>query len=163
MVIATVEVNGTIVRTSALQRIPKGIIGAKIAITYADDTWRNLNITAVFRSHTIKDVTNVSDSVTIPQEIVEKSGKYLYLGLYGVTEDGSVAIPTFWLKLGMISDAADPCGDESADPTLPMWAQLEQRVDFLLNEEMERLVSEKKQEVLAEILKIYPSAEEAVF
>lgn len=167
MVIATVEVSGTVVRTSVLQRIPKGIIGAKVAITYTDDTWKDLNVTAVFRSHTTRDVTNISDTVIIPQEVVSKSGKHLYLGLYGVTEDGSVAIPTFWLKLGMISDAADPCGDESTDPGLPMWAQLERRIDILLEGSMPRLVEESvmamKKNVINEILTMYPAAEEATF
>lgn len=163
MIIATVEVSGTTVKTDSLQRIPKGIIGAKVNITYLDDFWKTLNVTAVFKSSTTKDVTNISDTVTIPPEVVEKAGDDLHMGLYGITEDGAVALPTFWMKLGTVADAADPCGDESASNSLPVWAQMERRVDFLLNKELDRLVSEKKQEVLAEILKIYPSAEEAEF
>jgi len=163
MIIATVEVSGTTVKTNSLQRIPRGIVGAKVNITYLDEFWKTLNVTAVFKSSATKDVTNISDTVTIPPEIVAKAGDDLHMGLYGITEDGTVALPTFWMKLGTIADAADPCGDESTKDSLPVWAQMEHRLDFLLTGELERLVSEKKQEVLAEILKIYPSAEEAVF
>ena len=163
IVIATVEVNGAIARTNALQRIPRGIIGARVNINYVDDIWKQLNVTAVFKSNVTKDVTNISDTVIIPPEVVESSETDLYMGLYGISEDGTVAIPTFWVKLGTIVDATDPCGDESTNSSLPIWAQLERRVDFLLTEGLERLTEEKKRAVLADILKIYPSAEEALF
>ena len=167
MIIATVEVSGTTVKTNALQRIPKGIIGAKVNITYLDDFWKTLNVTAVFRSSITKDVTNISDTVTIPPEVVDKAGDDLHMGLYGVAEDGTVALPTFWMKLGTIADAADPCGDETTDSSLPMWAQLERRIDVLLEGGMAKVVDTSvtamKQDVIREILDMYPAAEEATF
>ena len=89
------------------------------------------------------------------------------MGLYGITEDGTVALPTFWMKLGTIADAADPCGDETTDSSLPMWAQLERRIDVLLEGGMAKVVDTNvtamKQDVIREILDMYPAAEEATF
>jgi hypothetical protein len=70
-----------------------------------------------------KDVLNVGNVVEIPAECVAMTGYNLKVGFYGTAGD-TVAIPTIWADLGMVTDAADPSGDTSTNPLLPVWAQI---------------------------------------
>lgn len=126
IVIAKIYVNGVTAVASMLKKIPKGIIGATIQPTFGDD-WEGLSKTAVFKGAVTKDVLIEDDTVTIPAECVAQSGHRLKVGFYGVA-DGTVAIPTIWADLGLIRDATDPSGDTTTDPTLPVWAQLQDQL-----------------------------------
>ena len=113
MVIAKVVVSGTAIRTVWSHKITKGMVGAKVEIEYAGETWEKLNRTAVFQGAVTKDVLNVGSEVTIPCEVVAESGLNLFMGIYGTDADNKVAIPTLWIPLGMVQSGADPSGDES--------------------------------------------------
>ena len=52
------------------------------------------------------------------------------MGVYGADESG-VVLPTVWVSLGKIQPGADPSGDETADPSLPVWAQLQKQIGDL--------------------------------
>lgn len=133
MIIAKIIVSGTSIRSVWSHRITRGMIGAKVQIEYDGDSWQKLNRTAVFQGAVTKDVLNVDNEVTIPTEVVVKSGLNLFMGLYGTDADNNIAIPTIWIPLGVIQSGADPSGDETTDPTLPVWAQLEQRFATLMH------------------------------
>ena len=132
MVIAKVIVDRTSIRVVCRHKIPKGIIGGKVQIEYADDAWDGLMKTAVFQGCVTKDVVDIGSEVTIPVEVVAHSGFMLFFGIYGVDAENEIAVPTIWIPLGMVQKAADPSGDTSTDPTLPVWAQLEQKYEKLL-------------------------------
>lgn len=132
MVIAKIIVDRTSIRIATKHKIPKGIIGGKVQIEYADNAWNGLMKTAVFQGCTTKDVIDIDTEVTIPHEVVADAGVMLFMGLYGVDADNNIAVPTMWIPLGMVQNAADPSGDTSTDPTLPVWAQLEQKYETLL-------------------------------
>jgi len=131
-VIAKVIVDRTSIRVVSRHKIPKGIIGGKVQIEYADDAWNGLTKTAVFQGCVTKDVVDIGSDVTIPVETVAHSGFMLFFGIYGVDVENEIAVPTIWIPLGMVQKAADPSGDTSTDPTLPVWAQLEQKYEKLL-------------------------------
>lgn len=129
MEIAKIYVNGVTAVTSGLKKIPKGIVGATIRVTFAD-RWADLAKTAVFQGVVTKDVLITGNSITIPAECVEQFGYRLRVGFYGV--DGEdVVIPTIWADLGIVQDAADPSGDTSTDPSLPVWAQLQEQINSI--------------------------------
>lgn len=121
--IATARVEGTSVRVSG-QNIPFGLIGGYITIDYVDSVWNGLVKTVVFRGSQTIDVVTQDTRVKIPVEVLQKKGKRIYVGFYGTDRYGEEAIPTIWGEIGTVVEAADPSGDESTDPTLPMWAQL---------------------------------------
>ena len=127
MEIAEIYVNGVTAVASKVKKIPKGIIGATIRVTFAND-WADLAKTAVFQGVVTKDVLVDGNSITIPAECVDTPGHRLRVGFYGVAGD-TLVIPTIWKDLGMIQDATDPSGDESTDPTLPIWAQLQEQIE----------------------------------
>lgn len=98
------------------------MIGAQVQIDYNDEIWGSLHKTVVFKGAVIKDVITNADVVTIPAEVVANQGVALRVGVYGVDADGNIAIPTVWADLGTVRDAADPSGDTTTDPSLPVWA-----------------------------------------
>lgn len=124
MELAKIEVRGTCAKVIYSRKIPKGIVGATITIKYLDPMWDNLVKTVVFRGCVTRDVIDAGEVVTIPHEVVERSSTPLIVGISGADTDNNLVIPTFWADLGIVKDAADPSGDPSADPTLPVWAQV---------------------------------------
>lgn len=124
MELAKIEVRGTCAKVIYSRKIPKGIVGATISIKYLDPMWDNLVKTVVFRGCVTRDVIDAGEVVTIPHEVVERSSTPLIVGISGADADNNLVIPTFWADLGIVKDAADPSGDPSADPTLPVWAQV---------------------------------------
>lgn len=127
MEVAKIKITGTDATVSDLKKITSGMIGATVSIEY-DDTWEGLNRQVVF-SGPLGAVN--ADGSTIPHEVLRLSGHELKVGVYGYTDDGSRAIPTIWASLGMIQPGADPEGDETAAPTLPVWARMQNQIGNL--------------------------------
>ena len=124
MKIAEVRVSGCRCETVRLEPIPRGIVGAVVAVEYTDPAWDSLRKTVVFRGAATKDVLDAGNEIVIPAEVVSKAGGSLYMGVYGVDAENHVAIPTIWTELGVIQGAATPSGDASTAHSLPVWAQI---------------------------------------
>lgn len=131
MKIAEVRVSGCRCETVRLEPIPRGIVGAVVAVEYTDPAWDSLRKTVVFRGAATKDVLDAGNKIVIPAEVVSKAGGSLYMGVYGVDAENHVAIPTIWTELGVIQGAAAPSGDASTAPSLPVWAQIQAMVGDL--------------------------------
>lgn len=111
--------------------LTSGMIGRQVCLEFSE-SWTGLKKTAVFTNGTVTlDVADISDVVTIPQEVLEKSMTPLYVGVYGTSADGTVAVPTVWVRGPKILPGADPSGDYPSDPTLPVWARLQEQVKYL--------------------------------
>lgn len=132
MEIAKVQVSGVCAIAVCKMPIPKGIIGAQVRFEYTDPMWDGLSKTVVFQgSGVTKDVLDAGELVTVPAEVVAWTATEVRVGVYGTDADNNIAIPTLWARLGVVKPAADPSGDESTDPSLPVWAQLDNRVSKL--------------------------------
>ena len=131
MKIAEVRVSGCRCETVRLEPIPRGIVGAVVAVEYTDPAWDSLRKTVVFRGAATKDVLDAGNEIVIPAEVVSKAGGSLYMGVYGVDAENHVTIPTIWTELGVIQGAATPSGDASTAPSLPVWAQIQAMVGDL--------------------------------
>ena len=96
--------------------------------------WDGLTKTAVFSNgKTTVDVLAASwdgDTVPVPHEVLAVPGRHARVGVYGANESG-VILPTVWVSLGKVQPGADPSGDASADPSLPVWAQLQKQIGDL--------------------------------
>ena len=96
--------------------------------------WDGLTKTAVFSNgKTTVDVLAANwdgDTVPVPHEVLAVPGRHARVGVYGADESG-VVLPTVWVSLGKIQPGADPSGDASADPSLPVWAQLQNQIGDL--------------------------------
>lgn len=125
------QVTRTTITRSEAARIPKGIIGAVVKFSFSSE-WEGLTKTVVFRAGDVsKDVLDVQEFAVIPAECTAEAGVSLEIGVYGVDAENTIAIPTMWAVIGPIQDGADPSGDATTDPTLPVWAQLQQRLKQL--------------------------------
>lgn len=96
--------------------------------------WDGLTKTAVFSNgKTTVDVLAANwdgDTVPVPHEVLAVPGRHARVGVYGADESG-VVLPTVWVSLGKVQPGADPSGDETADPSLPVWAQLQKQIGNL--------------------------------
>lgn len=96
--------------------------------------WDGMTKTAVFSNgKTTVDVLAANwdgDTVPVPHEVLAVPGRHARVGVYGADESG-VVLPTVWVSLGKVQPGADPSGDASADPSLPVWAQLQNQIGDL--------------------------------
>lgn len=105
-----------------------GMVGAYVKFRF-DDDWEGLAKTAVFRAGDVTKDAIVNDSVSkIPHEVLIL-GLPLEIGVYGTKDDGKVVVPTVWAKTDPVKAGADPSGDEGVDPTLPIWAEIQEEVE----------------------------------
>ena len=96
--------------------------------------WDGLTKTAVFSNgKTTVDVLAANwdgNTVPVPHEVLAVPGRHARVGVYGADESG-VVLPTVWVSLGKVQPGAAPSGDASADPSLPVWAQLQKQIGDL--------------------------------
>ena len=128
MEIAKIKVSTVQAEVVSQQPVPAGIVGATIHVEYTDPIWDSLRRTVVFNGCTTKDVLSNETVITIPAEAVARPGTDLLVSFYGVGSGNTLVVPTLRASLGKIQPAADPSGDSSTKPTLPVWAQLQQEV-----------------------------------
>lgn len=104
-----------------------------VEFAFSDD-WSGLTKTAVFSAgRTTVDVLESAwdgNKVVVPHEILADAGPIARVGVYGANADGLI-LPTVWVTLGKVMPAAEPSGDPGADPTLPIWAQLQNQIGDL--------------------------------
>ena len=104
-----------------------------VEFVFSDD-WSGLTKTAVFSAgRTTVDVLESAwdgNKVVVPNEILADAGPIARVGVYGANADGLI-LPTVWVTLGKVMPAAEPSGDTGADPTLPIWAQLQSQIGDL--------------------------------
>lgn len=104
-----------------------------VEFVFSDD-WSGLTKTAVFSAgRTTVDVLESAwdgNKVVVPHEILADAGPIARVGIYGANADGLI-LPTVWVTLGKVMPAAEPSGDPGADPTLPIWAQLQNQIGDL--------------------------------
>ena len=104
-----------------------------VEFVFSDD-WDGLTKTAVFSAgRTTVDVMESAwdgNKVVVPHEILADAGPIARVGVYGANADGMI-LPTVWVTLGKVMPAAEPSGDPGADPTLPIWAQLQNQIGDL--------------------------------
>ena len=104
-----------------------------VELVFSDD-WSGLTKTAVFSAgRTTVDVLESAwdgNKVVVPHEILADAGPIARVGVYGANADGLI-LPTVWVTPGKVMPAAEPSGDPGADPTLPIWAQLQNQIGDL--------------------------------
>ena len=106
-------------------RLTSGMVGLQCEFVF-DGAWDGLARTAVFTAGNEKrDVLLTGDTCTVPWEVLKTAGYQLVIGVYGSNAEGTLVIPTVYAMCGGIASGADPSGDESTDPTLPVWGQMQ--------------------------------------
>ena len=123
-----IDISGASAVIRKQEVLTQGMAGATVTFRF-DSSWDGFSKTAVFRGGDItKDVVNIADTVIIPWEVLQ-AGLPVDIGVYGIK--GKVSLPTVWARTNPVQPGADPSGDESADPTLPVWEQARQDAEFV--------------------------------
>lgn len=125
--------------------LTSGMVGQTIHFEYSHD-FDGLMTTAVFTDgkNTI-NVVNPGRECVIPHEVLTTVGATVKVGIYAVKGD-ELVIPTIYVTIGTVLKGADPSGDISVDPTLPVWAQMQSDVGNLND-----LTTEAKNNLVAAI------------
>lgn len=104
--------------------LTSGMVGQPIELEYSPD-FDGLTLTAVFTNgKTTVDVLNPGNQCVIPHEVLDTVGTLVKVGIYA-TKGNELVIPTVYAAIGIVLKGADPSGDVSADPTLPVRAQIQ--------------------------------------
>ena len=116
--------------------LTSGMVGQPIHFEYSHD-FDGLSVTAVFTDgkNTV-DVVNPGNECIIPHEVLTTVGEVVKVGVYAV-RGNELVIPTVYATIGIVQKGADPSGDVSADPTLPIWAQIQALIGDLADLETE--------------------------
>lgn len=131
MEIARIEVGRTTGTCTRRGRIPAGIVGASVQVSFTDPVWDNLIKTVVFRGKETRIAEFDGTVAVIPHEAVAAEGVTLFFGIFGHAPDTDLQIPLIEVRLGTTEKATDANADPGTDPTLPIWAQLKQDVEQL--------------------------------
>lgn len=144
-----IEVTNNRASTKRGELLAKGQIGAQVQFTF-NDHWTNMKKIAVFKrcgkTIAVMDSEWNGDIVTVPPEMTEEAGLLVHVGVYGVSDDGKRITPTLYAPLGAVALGAEPDGDPSTDPTLPVWAKILEKIGDLSN-----LTTEDKTSLVAAI------------
>ena len=116
--------------------LTSGMVGHPIEFEYSPD-FDGLTLTAVFTNgKTTVDVLNPGNQCLIPHEVLDTPGTTVSVGIYA-TRGNELVIPTVYAAVGIVLKGADPSGDTEADPTLPIWAQIQALIGNLADLETE--------------------------
>ena len=112
--------------------LTSGMVGQSIHFEYSHD-FDGLTLTAVFTNgETTVAVLNPGNQCVIPHEVLDTVGEVVKVGIYATRGD-ELVIPTVYATIGVVLKGADPSGDVSTEPTLPVWAQMQDMIGNLEN------------------------------
>lgn len=136
-------VTGASARAEVDGLLTSGMVGIPVTIV-CDGAWDGLTKALVCRAGSIvKTILNVRGTATVAHECMVPN-QTLFIGIEGRNADGTLVIPTVWARCGLIFSGATTDADPSADPTLPVWAQIGEKVgnlDDLNTQAKENLVA----------------------
>lgn len=147
------KVNGAEIRASVAGTLTSGMVGIPVTIEY-DEAWEGLTKNLVcrcsksgFDDEEYRSILNVGNTAVVAHEVMQ-AGKHLWLGVEGYNADGTLVIPTTWAMCGVIQRGANTGDDFSADPTLPIWGQLQTQIEQI---KQDAVTPEQMTEVLSGI------------
>ena len=115
------------------EMLTAGMEGKQVRLEFSEE-WEGLRKAVVFaagsRSCTIVDAGEIE---TIPAQILSESLRRLYVGAYGLTEEGMVVIPAMYATGPFIHiGTSGSGGGTDYVPGDPFWLELEKEVDQTL-------------------------------
>ena len=129
----TFEFSGAEGRMTESRVLTSGMVGSRVRFLFSRE-WEGLQKTAVFTAGEVtRDVPDVYEEAVIPARVLEKPLEQLYVGIYGTNTAGDLVIPTVWVPGPVVRPGADPSGDPSTAPELPVWDRLLAMMGSLMN------------------------------
>ena len=126
----TFEFTGVEGRMTQSEILTSGMVGKEVQILF-DESWTGLSRTLVFRAGDIcRTADGTESAAVIPEDVLARPFRKLYVGLYGTDEAGTVVIPTVMAEGPMIRYGADPTEDPEGED-LPVWKNLQAQIGDL--------------------------------
>ncbi len=113
------------------EMLAAGMVGKQVQFTFSED-WADLRKVAVYRAGSvIASTVDVQEVDTIPAQVLAEPLQRLYVGIYGISEDGSVVTPTIFVEGPFIHISATLADDPDFDPENTFWIRLEEAMGEL--------------------------------
>lgn len=111
-----------------------GMVGKEVKLEFSED-WDGLRKAVVYQAGSIcSTAVDVDEVEIIPAAVLSKSLQRLYVGVYGMSEDGTVVIPTIYARGPFIRiGAGDGDGVQDYDPEEPFWVEIEEVMEQTLH------------------------------
>ncbi len=127
------NVSGNSIEVSGRGALVVGNANANSVIFSFSAEWVGLRRIAVFKNSINMIAVDVPSSqiVYIPWECCEEVDDTVYLGAYGLDDEGTVKRPTTWAAIGKIVDGVNIDSAGHSDPTKSIFIDLLNKVDSL--------------------------------
>lgn len=123
------------------ETLTSGMVGKQVKFQLSPD-WDDLQKTAVYMAGTeVRLKVGIDRVDTIPWEVLNNPGQRLYVGLFGVSSNGTLVIPTIRVPGPIIEPGTLTQGDSSTDASLEVWAQILTMIGDTQKLDSENLVS----------------------
>lgn len=107
--------------------ITSGSVGLPVRFWF-DAAWTGLQKQVSYRANNATySRALMGDTDQVPWECLTKPGVDLWIGVVGKREDGTVVMPTAWVRVDRIKMGAVPDGSAPGSPT-PSWAEQFQQI-----------------------------------
>lgn len=146
MKIATIRVSGVEAVAVDVKKVTAGLTGAEVVMEYTDPLWNGLTKKVIFDGAETVSAVETGDRVIIPVEAVRQEGVLLRVGVYGVSSEGNLAVPTIWAEIGNVLPAVPGNSVGPGSQALAEWAQILAMIGDLRN-----LTTEARENLVAAI------------
>lgn len=121
-----------------------GMVGKQVRFEFSPD-WDGLRKVAVYKAGTACCTSvDVGEVDTIPAEVLEHSLHRLFVGVYGIAEDGSVVTPAVFAPGPFIHISAVMGDDPCFDPRNTFWIKLEKALEETVRFTPQELTQEEQ-------------------
>lgn len=127
-----INVNKADAHAGGFETLTSGMVNAvKVHFSFSAH-WDGLTKIATFtngiRSVIIPEEAWEDDTCCVPHEVLQTPWRTVRCGVYGMRSE-TLVLPAIMVGIGRVRPGADPNGDPGTDPELPIWAQLECRMN----------------------------------
>ena len=102
--------------------ITSGTVGLPVEFSF-DSDWDGLTKIASFVAGDVKKIVKIEAENTVPWEVLQKPGVWFGIGVYGMSDDGTIVIPAIYSNVSVIRAGTDLDGDEEMRPTPQVLSQ----------------------------------------
>lgn len=115
------------------KRIPAGktVSGLTVSVEFTDPVWEDMTKTVVFRGTDSRIAEFDGKTAVIPWEVLTEPGVRIWFGIFGHNPETGMQLPLIEVEIGATERATDPLADPGTEPTLPIWAQLQEEIEKL--------------------------------
>lgn len=127
----TFHFSGVAGEMAEAEMLTAGMTGKQVRFTFSED-WEGLRKVAIYQAGSVTASTvDVQEVDVIPAQVLAEPLQRLYVGVYGIREDGTLVKPTVFVEGPFIHISATLSDDPDFDPENSFWIRLEEAIGEL--------------------------------